>query len=135
MSGAGVTRACLFLFLFLKVRAGGAASPGGAGSGVQDAGVLGDRLVQVGGSDGERDVQPFQVVPFRALPGVQGVERDAPGLRAVCWYRHPAPPVAHMRSANRSGQAATISPQASCQPWVMCPSISRGAPAIALRSL
>ena len=32
-----------------------------------------------------------------------------------------------MRSANLSGQSATISPQASCQPWVTWPSISRGA--------
>ena len=61
------TRACLFLFLFLKLRAGGARS------GMQDAGVLGDRLVQVGGGDGERDVQPFQVVPVRAQPGAGSV--------------------------------------------------------------
>ena len=145
-----------FLFLLLKVRAGGPRPRGGAGSGVQDAGVLGDRLVQVGGGDRQGDMQPFQVVPVRAQAGagilsgrlasqgaghrgraakqvsdllsVQGVERDAPGAGPAAWYRHRAPPVAHMRSANRSGQAATISPQASCQPWVTCPSISRGAP-------
>ena len=32
-----------------------------------------------------------------------------------------------MRSASLSGQRATISPQASCQPWVTCPSISLAA--------
>ena len=33
-----------------------------------------------------------------------------------------------MRSASLSGHSATISPQASVQPWVTCPSISRAAP-------
>jgi hypothetical protein len=32
-----------------------------------------------------------------------------------------------MWPANLSGQRAAISPQASCQPWVTWPSISRGA--------
>ena len=101
----------LFLFLFLKVRAGGAASRAGARSGVQDAGVLLDRVVQVGGGDGERGVQAVQVLPVPGEPGagilggrvagqgashgsgaaeqvsdllgVQRVERDAPGACPV----------------------------------------------------
>ena len=154
--GRGATRACLFLFLFLKMRAGGAAFPAGAGSGVQDAGVLADRVVQVGGGDREGDVQVGQVVaspgrPRRRRPRPPACPARAPvraaaaaSRSATCsasrassgtlparaplpGHRHPAPPCSQARPSNRSGQRATISPQASCQPWVTCPSISRGA--------
>src|SRR5260370_4196867 len=154
MPGAGChARAFSFFYFSRSVRA--VPRPGRvAGSGVQDAGLLLDGVVQVGGGDGERGVQAVQVLPVPGEPGagvlggrvagqgaghgggaaeqvsdllgVQRVKRDAPGACPVAWYRHPAPPVLlQARSANRPGQRATISPQASRQPSVTCPSLSR----------
>ena len=62
---------CLFRFLFLNVR-------GQRRSQVQDAGVLLDGLIEVGGGDGQPDVQVGQAAAARGEPGVQGLARGSP---------------------------------------------------------
>ncbi len=47
-------------------------------SGVEDAGVGVDRLVQVGGGDGQGDVQLGQVAPVRGEPGAGGLGLGLP---------------------------------------------------------
>jgi hypothetical protein len=50
--------------------------PGGPGSGAQDAGVLGDCVVQVGGGDREGDAQVLQAVVVRGGVCAGGLRRE-----------------------------------------------------------